>query len=164
MPSESEANFGMVISSPVGPLTLAASTRGLTGIRFGSRNVAPDRPESVHLRDARLQLAEYFAGSRFEFTLPLDVHGTPFQLRVWELLSAIPYGETTTYGQLAVRLGNPNLSRAVGRANGANPVPIVRPCHRVIGHNGHPVGFGGGLDRKVILLRHESRQGQLFQL
>ena len=164
MPSGIEATFGTVISSPVGPLALAASTRGLTSIRWGCCDAAPDGPESVHLHDARLQLEEYFAGTRFEFNLPLDVHGTSFQLRVWELLSTIPYGDTTTYGQLAVRLGNPNLSRAVGRANGANPVPIVRPCHRVIGQSGHLVGFGGGLERKVMLLQHESRQGQLFQL
>ena len=155
---------GLVITTPVGPLTLTASTRGLTQIRFGRFELTQDSVGLRHLSAANVQLEEYFAGRRKDFDLPLDVRGTPFQMQVWTLLATIPYGQTTTYGELATRLGDVKLARAVGRANGANPVPIVRPCHRVIGQNGQLVGFGGGLDKKVLLLQHESSQIPLFHL
>jgi methylated-DNA-[protein]-cysteine S-methyltransferase len=101
------------------------------------------------------QLKEYFAGSRTTFDLPLEPSGTDFQLSVWELLRKIPYGVTTSYGELARRLGEPKASRAVGAANGANPIPIIVPCHRVVGSKGELTGFGGGIERKRWLLEHE---------
>lgn len=104
---------------------------------------------------AERQLMEYFDGTRTTFDLPLEPSGTEFQLRVWELLRRIPYGVTTSYGVLARKLGDPQKSRAVGAANGANPIPIIVPCHRVVGSNGELTGFGGGLERKRWLLEHE---------
>jgi methylated-DNA-[protein]-cysteine S-methyltransferase len=101
------------------------------------------------------QLNEYFGGSRTTFDLPLEPSGTDFQLNVWELLRKIPYGVTTSYGELARRLGDPKASRAVGAANGANPIPIIVPCHRVVGSKGELTGFGGGIERKRWLLEHE---------
>jgi methylated-DNA-[protein]-cysteine S-methyltransferase len=101
------------------------------------------------------QLDEYFAGKRTTFDLPLEPRGTDFQLSVWELLRKIPYGVTTSYGELARRLGEPKASRAVGAANGANPIPIIVPCHRVVGSKGELTGFGGGIERKRWLLEHE---------
>ena len=110
------------------------------------------------LREARRQLEEYFAGHRREFDLPLRLHGTQFQRRVWDVLTEIPYGVTWSYGQLAKRIDHPNASRAVGLANGRNPISILVPCHRVIGANGSLTGYGGGLDRKQWLLAHEGRR------
>jgi len=107
------------------------------------------------LQLARRQLDEYFACTRTSFDLPLDAEGTAFERRVWDLLRAIPYGTTTSYGELARRLGEPKDARAVGAANGKNPIPIIVPCHRVIGANGDLTGFGGGLERKRWLLEHE---------
>jgi len=107
------------------------------------------------LQLARRQLDEYFARTRTSFDLPLDAEGTAFERRVWDLLRAIPYGTTTSYGELARRLGEPKEARAVGAANGKNPIPIIVPCHRVIGANGDLTGFGGGLERKRWLLEHE---------
>ena len=149
--------IGTVIDSPLGPLTLEANTTGLTRISFGRLNVA--QTLNPHLTAAKQQLAEYFAGTRYAFDLALDLHGTPFQLSIWALLNTIPYGETRTYGELA---GHKRLARAVGRANRLNPVPIVQPCHRVIGHSGNLTGFSGGLKRKAFLLNHET-QRTLFQ-
>ena len=107
------------------------------------------------LAQAREQLNEYFARSRTTFDLPLDPAGSPFERRVWEALRAIPYGSTVSYGELARRLGDPRATRAVGAANGKNPIPIIVPCHRVVGARGELTGFGGGLDRKRWLLEHE---------
>jgi methylated-DNA-[protein]-cysteine S-methyltransferase len=104
---------------------------------------------------ARTQLDEYFAGARLEFDLPLDAQGTPFQRRVWTALAEIPFGQTISYAELARRVGDVKAVRAVGAANGRNPIPIIVPCHRVIGANGSLVGFGGGLERKQWLLEHE---------
>lgn len=154
---------GTVIESPVGQLTLEASGTGLARVSFGKRAVDPAL--NPYLTAAAAQLSEYFAGERHAFNLALDLQGTPFQLSVWALLDTIPYGETRTYGELARQLGDRRLARAVGRANGANPLPIVRPCHRVIGTGGSLTGFGGGLDRKAFLLDHEARllRPTLFQ-
>jgi methylated-DNA-[protein]-cysteine S-methyltransferase len=113
------------------------------------------------LAQARQQLTEYFAGSRTTFDLPLDPSGTEFQRRVWDSLRTIPYGTTTSYGAIARRLGDPHATRAVGAANGQNPIPIVVPCHRVVGAKGELTGFGGGIDRKRWLLEHE---GALMRL
>ncbi len=146
------------IDSPVGPLLLTTNGRSLTRLLF---DVPPDPTWSTEpspvLDEAVRQLGEYFAGERTDFDLPLEPAGTPFQLRVWETLRDIPYAETINYGQLANRIGNPNASRAVGLANGRNPISIVVPCHRVIGANGSLTGYGGGLDRKRTLLELERR-------
>lgn len=155
------------IPSPVGELTLTATASALTGVWFDmSRDKGRRQREGVGgvnavLERTRRQLEEYFAGSRTEFDLPLDPVGTPFQRRVWDLLRTIPYGATTSYGELARRLGDPRATRAVGAANGRNPIPIIVPCHRVVGSHGELTGFGGGIDRKRWLLEHE---GALLRL
>lgn len=149
------------IDSPVGPLLLAASDAGLHAIEFhASRHPVRRRVEwreGQHplLEAALRQLREYFDGRRRRFELPLAPVGTEFQRRVWFALGEIPYGATQSYSQLAVRLGRPTATRAVGAANGRNPLPIVLPCHRVIGANGSLTGFGGGLPTKRYLLRLE---------
>ncbi len=144
------------VLSPIGELTLSATESALTGVwfpgRFRRQVTAGDNPI---LQLARRQLDEYFARTRTSFDLPLDAEGTAFERRVWDLLRAIPYGTTTSYGELARRLGEPKEARAVGAANGKNPIPIIVPCHRVIGANGDLTGFGGGLERKRWLLEHE---------
>ncbi len=141
------------ISSPIGFLTLVASERGLCAVDWGSTEKrAPGNPI---LADAARQLHEYFAGTRIVFDLALDLRGTPFQLRAWNALAEIPYGTTVSYGEQAYRLGVPRAVRAIGAANGSNPLPIVLPCHRVIGANGALTGYGGGLDLKRWLLAHE---------
>jgi methylated-DNA-[protein]-cysteine S-methyltransferase len=109
--------------------------------------------------DVRRQLCEYFDGERDAFDLPLEMSGTPFQRRVWQALQQIPYGETTTYGELARRMGRPAASRAVGLANGRNPIAVIVPCHRVIGSDGSLTGYGGGLERKRLLLDLEAGRG-----
>jgi O-6-methylguanine DNA methyltransferase len=115
-----------------------------------------ERPQARPLRAAAEQLDQYFAGARRRFDLPLDLPGTPFQQRVWQALSEIPFGETLSYGQLAARIGKPGAARAVGLANNRNPISIIVPCHRVIGADGSLTGYGGGLDRKRWLLAHEA--------
>ena len=148
--------------SPIGDLVITASDSGLTGVWFpGKGPVAAARPDdergpaSTLLARASEQLAEYFAGTRTTFDLLLDAGGTAFERRVWDALRTIPYGTTLSYSELARRLGDPRATRAVGAANGKNPIPIIVPCHRVIGANGALIGFGGGLDRKRWLLEHE---------
>ncbi|HEU4670132.1 MAG TPA: methylated-DNA--[protein]-cysteine S-methyltransferase [Dyella sp.] len=155
--------------SPVGVLRLSADVQGLCGIRFPGRHGHGTVPAGwLHdpraLAFARTALQEYFDGARTAFALPLHPHGTPFQLAVWHELARIPYGETISYGELARRVGDPGAARAVGAANGANPLPIVVPCHRVIGANGSLTGFGGGLPTKRWLLGLEARvaRGDLF--
>jgi methylated-DNA-[protein]-cysteine S-methyltransferase len=149
-------------ASPIGELVITASDSGLTGVWFpGKGEVTAVRPDdrrgsaTAVLARACEQLAEYFARSRTTFDIPLDPAGTPFQQRVWEALRAIPYGTTLSYSELARRLGDLRATRAVGAANGRNPIPIIVPCHRVVGANGALTGFGGGLDRKRWLLEHE---------
>jgi methylated-DNA-[protein]-cysteine S-methyltransferase len=145
------------VESPIGLLVLVASPTGLRAVDFGidPRRVGVPEGDSAILALAAQQLAEYFAGSRFEFDLPLEPVGTPFQLSVWRVLDTIPYGETISYGEQARRLGDAKKARAVGGANGRNPLPIVVPCHRVIGTSGALTGFGGGLPIKEKLLKHE---------
>ena len=149
--------------SPIGELVLTASETALTGVYFPKpRRVELGRAgDNDVLQAAKAQLAEYFARTRTQFELPLDAGGTDFEQRVWTLLREIPYGSTTSYGDLARRLGDPKEARAVGAANGKNPIPIIVPCHRVVGSNGGLTGFGGGLDRKRWLLEHE---GALLRL
>ncbi|MEU1595764.1 methylated-DNA--[protein]-cysteine S-methyltransferase [Streptomyces sp. NPDC005708] len=153
-----------VIDSPYGPLTLVADDGVLCGLYMvGQRHRPPEEsfgePDDAPFGEAIDQLRAYFAGELKEFTLELRLHGTPFQRSVWKQLSRIPYGETRSYGQLADVLGNPGASRAVGLANGKNPVGIVVPCHRVIGAGGGLTGYGGGLDRKRRLLDFEQGAG-----
>jgi methylated-DNA-[protein]-cysteine S-methyltransferase len=148
------------MESPVGTLTLTAVDGRLTGLHMdGQRHAPASSPEWERdddgLVDVVEQLDGYFAGSRSTFDVPLALEGTEFQRRVWSGLLEIPYGETMSYGELAARVGSPGASRAVGLANGRNPVAIIVPCHRVIGANGTLTGYGGGLDRKVWLLDHE---------
>ncbi len=155
------------IDSPLGPLLLAADETGLRSIDFvnGRRPVSPRptwREDREFLREPIQQLHAYFAGDLEAFDLPLEPNGTEFQLAVWRELCGIPYGETISYGELARRIGNPNSSRAVGLANGANPIPIVIPCHRVIGSNGKLTGYGGGLPIKEKLLALERGQLRLL--
>lgn len=154
------------IPSPVGDLTLVASAKGLVAILW--ENDSPDRvklgavaegTEHPVLAATEAQLKEYFAGSRTSFDLPLDFRGTDFQKSVWAELLAIPFGETRSYGEIAAKLGRPKASRAVGAANGRNPISIVAPCHRVIGSTGKLTGFAGGLEAKDYLLKLEGRAG-----
>ncbi len=152
------------MTTPIGRLTLIAADHGLTEIRFGGGAVggADDHPPDDDARDhpvlaaAVAQLAGYFAGTRRAFALPLAPTGTAFQRAVWQALGAIDYGHTTGYGALARALGRPTAARAVGAANGANPLPIVVPCHRVIGADGTLTGYAGGLAIKRWLLAHEA--------
>jgi methylated-DNA-[protein]-cysteine S-methyltransferase len=143
----------VIIDSPIGPLTLEANDEGLTRISF--RVEETEDKSSPLLALAIRQLDEFFAGKRTAFDVPLALRGTPFQLEVWRTLLRIPYGATRTYAQIAESIGRPAASRAVGAANGANPIPIIVPCHRVIGSNGSLTGFGGGIDVKRWLLDFE---------
>ncbi|MBZ5600439.1 MAG: methylated-DNA--[protein]-cysteine S-methyltransferase [Acidobacteriia bacterium] len=149
------------IDSPVGPLMLVGDDAGLRRLEFVKGRPRPDpawREDAAPLQDAIRQLRAYFAGKLERFDIPLAPEGTPFQRQVWKRLCEIPYGETISYGELARRIGNPKASRAVGLANGSNPIAIVIPCHRVIGSNGKLTGYGGGLPLKEKLLALERRQ------
>jgi methylated-DNA-[protein]-cysteine S-methyltransferase len=155
--------------SPVGDLKLIASDDGLVAVQWkkGRPQRVPleefvENPAHPLLLRTERELNEYFSGKRTAFTVPLDMRGTHFQKQVWEALLGIPFGETRSYGQIAKQLGKPNATRAVGAANGRNPIPIIVPCHRVIGSTGSLTGFGGGLERKDLLLKLEGRIGTLF--
>ena len=155
--------YSKTIWSPVGELTLVADDRGLAAIlwendspdrvRLGALTEKADHPVLV---ETERQLAEYFAGERRAFDVPLSFAGTDFQKRVWAALLAIPFGETRSYGEIADQLGNPGASRAVGAANGRNPISIIAPCHRVVGSTGKLTGFAGGLEAKRFLLDLEA--------
>jgi methylated-DNA-[protein]-cysteine S-methyltransferase len=152
------------VQSPVGTLTVVASDEGLAAIlwerdRPGRVKLDTGREDGHHpvIAETKRQLDEYFAGRRQRFTVKLDVSGTPFQRKVWDALGTIPFGETRSYGQIAEQIGSPRAVRAVGAANGRNPVSIVTPCHRVVGSTGHLTGFAGGLERKAYLLALETR-------
>jgi methylated-DNA-[protein]-cysteine S-methyltransferase len=150
------------VDSPVGPLTLAGVDGRLMHLRMVDQTYEPDRAgwtsDDGAFADAVAQLEAYFAGDLMDFDLDLDLVGTQFQRRVWEALITIPYGETRSYGQIAQQIGSPGASRAVGLANGHNPIGIIVPCHRVIGANGSLTGYGGGLDRKKSLLEMEKNR------
>ena len=155
----------MYMLTPVGQLKLVANETALVAVLWQNENPKRVRLEELleqhdHpiLCEAQQQLAEYFAGTRQQFDLPLDFDGTYFQKQVWQALLQIPYGETRSYKQIAEQLGNPKAVRAVGAANGKNPISIIAPCHRVIGASGKLVGFAGGLDNKQILLKLEQLQ------
>ncbi|TAL65888.1 MAG: methylated-DNA--[protein]-cysteine S-methyltransferase [Legionella sp.] len=150
--------------SPIGDLKLIASDQGLQAILWENDNPArvpnhspQEKQNHPVLLEVAQQLKEYFAGQRQHFSLPLDFHGTEFQKKVWQALLTIPYGETRSYGQIAQQIGNPKSMRAVGAANGKNPISIITPCHRVIGANGQLVGFAGGLKIKSYLLELEAK-------
>jgi methylated-DNA-[protein]-cysteine S-methyltransferase len=159
-------NVFCYVESPIGRLMLTTDGTALTGLYMNLYRNKPSKLPGLSdewiqnatidpLPAAARQLKEYFAGKRREFDLPLRMSGTEFQQRVWRELTKIPFGETRSYGQLAKRLNNPNGSRAVGLANGRNPIAIIVPCHRVIGADGSLTGFGGGIERKEWLLSHE---------
>lgn len=162
--------FFRLVDSPVDRLKLVASDKGLVAVLWEN-----DSPKRVKLEEAldgtnhpilartEEQLKEYFAGKRKLFSIPLDIRGTPFQRHVWQVLQTIPFGETRTYSDLAKQLGNPAATRAVGAANGRNPVSIIVPCHRVIGASGKLTGFAGGLAAKAHLLGLEGRDMSLFE-
>ena len=167
-------NYFCWVDSPVNTLLLTSDGECLTGVHFAAPSKQPSRDENWTedaavgvLPLAARQLREYFSGSRRTFDVPLRMTGTEFQRRVWQELSEIPFGTTWSYGQLAKRLDNRNACRAVGLANGRNPIAIIVPCHRVIGANGTLTGFGGGLSRKQWLLAHEgvvpSKSLELFK-
>lgn len=156
------------MDSLVGPVWVAATRTGICAVELGTgqpdaffawlaRHISPEPPhkDPAALALALTQLHEYFSRTRREFDLPLDVRGTPFQRAVWAKVASIPYGTTTTYGEIAQRIGRPRAARAVGAANGANPLPILIPCHRVIGAGGSLTGYSGGLEAKAALLRLE---------
>lgn len=150
--------FQVVMDSPIGPLRLVSDGQCLCGVYMGDEQAEhPTRPghDVPVLREAVSQLEAYFGGALHAFDLPLCAQGTAFQRRVWKALREIPYGTTVSYGTLAARIGQPKASRAVGLANGRNPISIVVPCHRVIGADGSLTGYGGGLPRKRWLLNHE---------
>lgn len=168
--------YAVEFTSPIGTLTLASDGEWLTALHLGpAAELRPAAPRAAAggpglpsasypaaedvrvLREARLQLEAYFAGTLRQFRLPLRPQGTAFQQRVWAALCAIPYGNTWSYGRIAERIGAPGAARAVGAANGQNPIAIIVPCHRVIGASGKLVGYGGGLPRKSWLLEHEQR-------
>lgn len=146
----------ILVSTPLGSLTLAEEDGALTQVLFGDCAEAERR--TPLLEEAQRQLAEYFAGMRRSFELPLNPRGTAFQKAVWEVLEAIPYGETRSYGDIARAVGRERAFRAVGMANHKNPIPIIIPCHRVIGADGSMTGYGGGLDKKKFLLRLEGME------
>lgn len=147
------------LDTPIGLLTLVAGPRGLRAIHFAGESpaLAPADEDDAALVQPRRQLTEYFAGTRTTFDLALDPVGTPFQQRVWAAVQTVPYGETITYRDLAAALGDPALARAVGSGNARTPVPIVMPCHRVVGSDGRLTGYRGGLAAKRALLALESR-------
>ncbi|HSJ64621.1 MAG TPA: methylated-DNA--[protein]-cysteine S-methyltransferase [Gemmatimonadaceae bacterium] len=161
-----------VMPSPVGDLMLAATDTHLIGVRFaphsedavarqGWMRASGGTPADAILTEARAQLDQYFSGERTAFHLPLAPTGTDFQMQVWSSLQAIPFGGTISYGELARRIGDPKAMRAVGAANGRNPIPIIVPCHRVIGADGSLTGYGGGMERKRWLLAHEGASKEL---
>lgn len=176
-PEPTEFFFTAGVRSPVGPLELVASERGLMAVTFQGRTPAPYRTANVRwieaperLRGAAQQLGEYFAGERRRFDLPLDLRGSEFQLRCWRALGRIPYGEVWSYAELAEAVGSPLAARAVGQANRSNPIAIIVPCHRVIASDGTLGGYAAGLAAKRFLLQlegirlpaEEAAQGNLF--
>jgi methylated-DNA-[protein]-cysteine S-methyltransferase len=164
--TDSRSLFYTSMDSPLGELLLLGDGEELHGLYMqGGRKPARIAPQwkrsAAPFADVRAQLQEYFAGERVAFDVPLAMHGTRFELQVWHALVDIPYGETVSYGEIATRIGQPSAARAVGLANGRNPIAVIVPCHRVIGANGTLTGYGGGLERKQLLLELEHGQGRL---
>ncbi len=164
------AYFHKLVPTPVGVLTLVASEHGLAGILWENESrvlarLQPSQEDNQHpiLIETERQLNDYFSGQRQAFDLPLDFNGTEFQKKVWAALLTIPFGETRSYAEIARQIGHPKAVRAVGAANGQNPISIVAPCHRVIGASGKLTGFAGGLQTKAFLLNVESAIPDLFK-
>lgn len=159
---KTDAAYFSELDSPVGTLLLLGDGKALSGLYMHEQRHRPPLPDGCErndrmFRDVREQLKAYFAGKLQEFDVSLAGMGSPFQRTVWKALRKIPFGQTESYGGLARRIGNPAASRAVGLANGKNPIGIIVPCHRVVGANGSLTGYGGGLERKQWLLEHERR-------
>jgi methylated-DNA-[protein]-cysteine S-methyltransferase len=158
-------SYFMSIESPVGRIALVSNETHLKALTFSSEQVEESENLPEILLNTAHQLSEYFAGTRFSFDLDLDPDGTGFQKSVWQRLLHVPYGSTKSYRDVAIELGSALNTRAVGTANGKNPIPIIVPCHRIIGHDGKMVGYAGGLERKKWLLLHEAaytKKGLLF--
>lgn len=152
------------LASPLGPLTAAATAQGLALLWFDAPDLAdvPVQPTHPWLAQAAAELERYWQDPRQPFRVPLDLQGTPFQREVWQALVTIPSGRTCSYAHIARQIGRPTAMRAIGAANGANPVGLIVPCHRVIGADGSLTGYAAGVERKAALLRHEARQGELL--
>lgn len=160
-------NYYTHYQSPIGRLTLQASDNGLLGAWFDKQSTAPDdfgveNDQHPILQQAITEYQEYFAGTRKQFDVPTDAQGTEFQKQVWGMLKTIPFGETWSYQDMAIAIDNPKAVRAVGLANGKNPISIIIPCHRVIGKNGKLTGYAGGLENKQQLLMHEGQHSDLL--
>mgnify|MGYP000850979676 CR=1 FL=1 len=151
--------YSFTYETIIGKITITECDLQITSIDFGESDAKQStRKETPFMKEARKELEEYFKGTRKTFTLPLSLEGTPFQKKVWQVLMTIPYGKTMTYKQVAEAIGNPKACRAVGLANNRNPIPIIVPCHRVIGSNGKLVGYAGGLHIKEKLLEMEQNK------
>jgi len=164
MDNSQEAKYIGYLSSPIGLLEIDSDGQYITSIQF-LNDAEPkqiDEPDEL-IQDCIKQLNEYFEGNRKEFDLPLRPAGTEFQCRVWDRISEIPFGMTSSYGLISKLLGNSKLTRAVGLANGANPIPIIIPCHRVIGSDGSLTGYAGGVDKKKWLLNHERQYSKISE-
>jgi methylated-DNA-[protein]-cysteine S-methyltransferase len=166
MPSPTKQSLYTTMESPIGELLLVSDGDTLHGLYMQDgrkpKRIAPDwKAAAEPFADVKTQLEEYFAGARTTFEVTLTVDGAPFEREVWHALEAIPYGETVSYGEIARRVGQPAAARAVGTANGRNPIAVIVPCHRVIGADGSLTGYGGGLERKRLLLELERGQGRL---
>jgi len=148
--------FWQTIDSPLGPVHICASECGISKIHLGIKTAIADQPSAL-TETAAQQLQQYFAGSLTQFSLPLSANGTAFQQQVWQSLCQLPFGQTCSYADIARQIANPKAVRAVGAANGKNPIAIVVPCHRVIGANGTLTGYAGGLQNKAWLLNHEQK-------
>jgi methylated-DNA-[protein]-cysteine S-methyltransferase len=156
-------NNVLYVETPLGPVELREKNGRLTGLNFREKTAGAKETKSPVLAACAAQLTEYFDGKRKIFDLPLDLEGTAFQRDVWKVLGTIPFGRTTSYGEIARKIDRPSAVRAVGAANGANPVSIISPCHRVVGSDGSLTGYGGGFWRKKWLLEHERKgSGPLF--
>lgn len=162
MASSPASNFSGRLSCPLGIIRITAHDTTITSVLFVEHDEEESRKNSPLIDACAKQLRAYFGGSFAQFDLPIDPQGTAFQKRVWIALSSIAHGHTSSYGDLAKRLGDPKLTRAVGAANGSNPIAIIIPCHRIIGSDGSLTGYAGGLWRKQWLLQHESAQQALF--
>jgi methylated-DNA-[protein]-cysteine S-methyltransferase len=165
-PTATKRIFFTTMASPIGELLLVGDGETLSGLYMQDgrkpKRVASDWSEAAApFADVKTQLEEYFAGTRTTFAVPLSPQGAPFEREVWRALEEIPYGETVSYGEIARRVGQPGAARAVGTANGRNPIAVIVPCHRVIGADGSLTGYGGGLERKRLLLELERGQGRL---
>ncbi|MDX1539524.1 methylated-DNA--[protein]-cysteine S-methyltransferase [Arsukibacterium sp.] len=149
--------FQQTIDSPLGPVRIFATEQGISAIHLATKTTTADKPSAL-TNKAASQLQQYFAGSLTQFDLPLAATGTAFQQQVWQALCKLSFGQTCSYADIAREIANPKAVRAVGAANGKNPIAIVVPCHRVIGANGSLTGYAGGLDNKAWLLRHEQQR------